>query len=91
LWNTAEWGAKNGYRALDLGRTREGTTMYFFKNGWGGQEIGLQDNVYFLDSKKRELPDPAQRRYEYLSKIWGFIPTGLAERIGPRIVSGIAL
>lgn len=91
LWNTAEWGVENGYRFLDLGRTRKGTTMYSFKSGWGGEEIDLEDDVYFLDSKKGELPDPAQRRYEYLSKVWAFMPIDLAERIGPRILSGIAL
>jgi FemAB-related protein (PEP-CTERM system-associated) len=91
LWNTAEWGIKEGYRFLDLGRTRGGTTMYFFKNGWGGQEISLQDNVYFLNSKGKELPDPTQREYEFLSRIWAFMPIDLAEKIGPRIISGIAL
>lgn len=91
LWNTIEWGVKNGYRTLDLGRTRKKTTIYRFKSGWAGQEMYLQDYVHFLDSEKRELPDPEQRRYEYLSKVWSFIPISLAKKIGPKILSGIAL
>ncbi|MFX1487138.1 MAG: GNAT family N-acetyltransferase [Promethearchaeota archaeon] len=85
LWNTIEWGVRNRYHALDLGRTREGTTIHRFKSRWGGRERYLRDYVYFLDSKEKELPDPLQRKYRYLSKIWFFMPTGLAKKIGPRI------
>ena len=91
LWNTIEWGVKNGYRTLDLGRTRKKTTIYRFKSGWAGEEMYLQDSVYFLNSKKRELPDPEQRKYEYLSRVWAFMPISLTKKIGPKIVSGIAL
>lgn len=91
LWNTIEWGANNGYQMLDLGRTRKETTIYHFKSGWGGKEVFLTDYVYFLDSKKMELPDPMRTRYAYLSKVWSFMPTSLTKRIGPKIVSGIAL
>ena len=91
LWKIIEWGADNGYQVLDLGRTRKETTIYRFKSGWGGKEGPLPDYVYFLNSKKMELPDPMRTRYTYLSKVWSFMPTGLAKRIGPKIVSGIAL
>ena len=91
LWNIIEWGANNGYQMLELGRTRKETTIHRFKSGWGGKEVLLPDHVYFLNSKKMELPDPMQTRYTYLSKVWSFMPTSLAKRIGPKIVSGIAL
>jgi len=91
LWETIEWGLKNGYHALELGRTRRGSTVYDFKKGWGGEEIFLNEYVYFMDSKKRELPDPTQRKYRHLAKVWSLMPIILAKRIGPKIISGIAL
>ena len=89
LWNMFEWGVQNGYHTLDLGRTRKGTTVYRFKSGWGGRETYLRDYVYFLSSKEKELPDPLQRRYRYLSKVWFFMPTSLVKKIGPKIRGGI--
>jgi len=91
LWEIIEWGLKNGYHTLELGRTRKGTTVYDFKKGWSGEEIFLDEYVYFMDSKKVEFPDPAQRKYRYLAKVWSLIPISLAKTIGPKIISGIAL
>lgn len=91
IWNVIERGAKKGYRIFDLGRTRRETTIHRFKKRWGGQEIPLLDYVYFLNLKERGLPDPTQARYRYLSKLWFFLPVNLAKRIGPKIISGIAL
>jgi len=85
LWNMIEWGVQNGYHILDLGRTRKGTTIYRFKSGWGGLEAYLRDYVYFLSSREKELPDPLQRRYGYLSKVWSVMPASLAKKIGPKI------
>lgn len=89
IWNVIEWGVRKGHRRLDLGRTRTGTTIHVFKRRWGGQEIPLQDYVCFL--RKRELPDPEQKRYRYLSKVWSFMPTSLTKKIGPKIASGIVV
>ena len=91
LWNTVEWGVKNGYRTFDLGRTRRATTVYRFKSGWGGKETYLKDYVYFVGSNNTEFPDPEQTRYRYLSKLWGLVPTSLSKKIGPKIIGGIAL
>ena len=91
LWETIEWGLRNGYHSLEMGRTRKGTTVYDFKKGWGGEETSLNEYIYFLGSNKIELLDPTQRKYRYLAKVWSLMPTGLAKRIGPKILSGIAL
>lgn len=92
LWNVIEWGVANGYRTLDLGRTRKGTSIYEFKSGWGGQETNLSEYIYFLDStKKREPADTMQTKYRYLSKVWSHLPSGIAKKVGPKIIGGIAL
>ena len=91
LWNTIEWGVENGYHVMDMGRTRKGTTIYYFKSGWGGHETPLHDYVRFLSSRRRQLPDPSQRKFRYLSNVWSFVPIAVARKIGPRVISGIAL
>ena len=85
LWKIIEWGAQNGYHTLDLGRTRKGTAIYHFKSRWGGREAHLYDYVYFLGSEEKELPDPSQKKYRYLSKLWSSMPTSIAKIIGPKI------
>ena len=89
VWEIIEWGAKNNFKILDFGRTRINTTIYSFKKGWGGQKTPLYNYLYFL--KRKELPDPTQKKYAYLSRIWSLIPTILTQRLGPRIIKGIAL
>jgi len=91
LWNTIEWGVENGYDVMDMGRTRKDTTIYHFKSGWGGQETPLHNYVRFLDSRRRQLPDPSQKKFRYFSDLWGFLPIAVAKEIGPRVISGIAL
>jgi len=85
VWKMIEWGAQNGYRTLDLGRTRKGTAIYHFKSRWGGQEAHLRDFVHFLNSEEKEVPDPSQKKYRYLSKLWSSMPTSLAKILGPKV------
>lgn len=91
LWKVMEWGSAHGYQTLDLGRTRRGTTISDFKSGWGGVETNLSEHICYMGPEKREPADAMQRKYRYLSKAWSFLPSSLAERIGPIIISGIAL
>lgn len=91
LWETIEWGLKNGYHSLEMGRTRKGTTIYDFKKSWGGNEINLNEYICFTGTNKKELPDPTETTYRYLAKIWSLMPISLSKRIGPKILSGIAL
>lgn len=91
LWNTIEWGIENGYKTMDLGRTRKFSTIYDFKRRWGGEEEPLIDYVRFLSFRKKELDDPSQRKYQLLSRIWRLLPIAVTRRTGPRIIKGIAL
>lgn len=91
LWSIIEWGVRNGYRTFDFGRTRKGTTIFDFKSGWGGQEIYVEQYVYSIDSRPKELVDPTQEKYRYFSKVWSLVPISLTKKIGPKIVSGIGL
>jgi FemAB-related protein (PEP-CTERM system-associated) len=91
LWKVMEWACEKGFKAIDLGRTRRYTSVYHFKSGWGGEEVKLRDYVHFLHISNLKMPDPYQYRYCFLSKIWSILPVSVAEKVGPRIVSGIGL
>jgi len=90
LWKTIECGSDDGNKLFDLGRTRRNTTIHHFKKGWGGKETRLWDYMYFYGDVKMP-PDPSQRKYVYLSKFWSSIPVSASSRLGPRIISGLAL
>jgi len=90
LWDTMQFGMKNNFRVFDLGETRrEDKGIYHFKRGWGGSEANLEDFVF--SPKHVELPNPNQRKYVFLSRIWSMMPKALARRLGPRVISGIGL
>jgi len=91
LWDLMQWGIENECKTLYLGRTRKKTSIHHFKTRWGGQEKPLQDYVFFKNSRRKELPDPAHKRYRYVSRLWALLPSMLTRKLGPRIISGIAL
>lgn len=90
LWHMIHWGVENDFVVLDLGRTRpENTGVHHFKSGWGGQEIGLEDYVFWV--RNVEIPDPLQKKYVFLSKLWSLLPQPIACKMGPHIISKIGL
>jgi len=91
LWHTMKWATENGYRTMDLGRTRKSSTIYSYKSGWGGEEKPLRDYMRFLGSNKKSLPDPSQKKYRHLAEIRSLLPVAASQRIGPRIIQGIGL
>lgn len=90
LWHVIRWGVKNNFKVFDLGRTRpQNTGVYHFKNGWGGRKIGLKDWIFLV--RDVQIPDPLQRRYVLLSKLWSLLPRHLTRKIGPNVTNQIGL
>jgi len=90
LWHVICWGTENGFKILNLGRTRiEDSGVYNFKKGWGGQRINLEDHAFPF--RKMQIPDPLQRRYIFFSKMWSVLPQRLTRKAGPRLIREIAL
>lgn len=90
LWHIIRWGTKNKFKILDLGRTRiEDRGVYLFKRGWGGKRKILKDYAFF--SRKKQIPDPFQRKYIFLSNLWSLLPETVTKKIGPGIISSIGL
>lgn len=90
FWHMIKWGHERNIKFFDLGRTRfQAEGVYFFKSRWGGTQIKLND--YLFPAKNAEIPDPAQGRYMYLSKLWSLLPYTLTRKVGPMIISDIGL
>jgi len=90
LWHLIEWGLQNDFETLDLGQTRPAETgTYSFKRGWSGREVQLENQVLMM--KNAEVPDPLQRKYVILSRLWSMLPQALVSHVGPSIISRIAI
>jgi len=90
LWHLINWGIQNDFETLDLGQTRpEDMGTYRFKSGWNGREVPLQNRVFMM--KNVEIPDPLQRKYLILSRLWSMLPQALVSQVGPSIISNIAI
>ena len=90
FWHIIKWGIEINFKILDRGRTRrEAKGIYFFKSRWGGLQVPLKD--YVLSTSKLKMPDPLQRRYVLLSRVWSLLPQALACQLGPMVISKIGL
>ena len=90
LWHLIEWGIQNDFETLDLGQTRPAETgTYRFKRGWSGREVPLENQVLMM--KNAEVPDPLQRKYLILSRLWSMLPQAVVSQVGPSIISKIAI
>jgi len=89
LWHLIKWGMENDFATLDLGQTRpEDGGIYHFKSGWAGCKVPLENHVLMM--KNAEVPDPLQRKYLILSRLWSLLPQVFARQVGPSIISAIA-
>ena len=89
LWHLIKWGVQNDCSMLDLGQTRrEDGGIYHFKTGWGGCKVPLENHVLLM--KNAEVPDPLQKKYLILSRLWSLLPQVFARQVGPSIISAIA-
>lgn len=91
FWDIILQGKKMGCHSLDMGRTRPGTGVDFFKRGWGGKPIELNHLYYSPDHASINPPDPRRFRYRVMSLIWKRMPLSFTRIIGPWAIADIAL
>ena len=89
LWEAIQWAHDMGCLKFDLGRTREGSGVYMYKKGFGGEKIWMQDYHYLTEGA--ELPNPEDDKYELPMKVWKRLPMKLTEILGPPIRKNITL
>lgn len=89
-WQGMEWAANAGYDRYHFGRTREGSGVYMFKKGFGGEKTWLTDYHYFPDGDG-ELPDPESDRYDKIKQAWRKLPIPVTRIVGPPVRNQISL
>jgi FemAB-related protein (PEP-CTERM system-associated) len=85
-WHLLCYGAEQGYRVFDFGRSKQGTGAYQFKCHWGFEPIPLAYQYYLV--RQTTVPDlnPLNPRFSLAIHMWKCLPLWLTQRLGPAIV-----
>lgn len=89
-WELLRFGADNGYRVFDYGRSKENTGSFSFKKHWGFKPTPLAYQYHL--GKIDELPNlsPANPRYQKKIEMWRKLPLWVTKTIGPMIAKNLA-
>jgi predicted N-acyltransferase len=84
-WESVRYGCQNGFRWLDLGRSRIGSGQHKFKLQWGGSEIPVYQQFYLRKGTKRPLvaDDVAEGKARTLVRLWSKLPLPVTQKVGP--------
>jgi len=86
LWSALVDGHEEGYRTLDLGRTRLGSGVFEFKRKWKGEIRKISVLHLGKDDGSSPFLDPINPRVSILSRLWrSLVPLPLTVKIGPLI------
>lgn len=89
-WEVMRRACERGFRLFDFGRSKRSTGAYDFKCYWGFEPTPL---VYqFRLARGRAIPDlnPLNPKFRIFVELWKRLPLGVAARLGPAIVRGLA-
>jgi len=85
-WSLMCYGAENGYKIFDAGRSEKGSGSYHFKRHWGfiPEPLAYQ----YILVKQKDLPNlsPSNPEFSLPIKIWKRLPFGFTRWLGPKII-----
>jgi FemAB-related protein (PEP-CTERM system-associated) len=84
-WMLMKYGAENGYRIFDFGRSKKGSGSFSFKKRWG-MEMSQLTYQYAL-VRKKSLPDtsPLNPKFARAIRLWQSLPLSVTNTLGPII------
>jgi FemAB-related protein (PEP-CTERM system-associated) len=84
-WELMCFGAVNGYKIFDFGRSKKDTGSFDFKRHWGFEPRPLPCFYYQVGTK--EISDTAalNSQLQWAIKLWRRLPLRLTMALGPRI------
>lgn len=84
-WELLSYGAANGYKSFDFGRSKKDTGSFDFKRHWGFEPSPLP--YFYYQVGAREISDTVSldSRLQWAIKLWRRLPLKLTMAIGPRI------
>jgi len=84
-WELLSFGAANGYRVFDFGRSKKNSGSFNFKRHWGFEPLSLPYFYYQLDSKRISYTGSLNLKLSWAIKLWRRLPLKLTIALGPRI------
>lgn len=88
-WELMRYGASNGYKVFDFGRSKEGTGSFDFKRHWGFEPKALPYWYYSLDGNGIPDTSPLNPKLQWAIRIWRELPLAVTKALGPHIVRHI--
>jgi len=84
-WELMSYGAANGYRIFDFGRSKKGTGSFDFKRHWGFEPRPLP--YWYQSMNGHSVPDtsPMNPKLQWAIRIWRNLPLALTKGLGPHI------
>lgn len=87
-WETLKYGCENGFKWVDLGRSRRDSGSSIFKMKWGAAPQPLYQQ-YYLNGIAQPPPVGSSveenARYRFLINVWRRLPLSVAEVLGPQL------
>jgi len=85
-WELMRYGAAQGFKIFDFGRSKKGTGSFNFKRHWGFEPRPLP--YFYYQIKDRSIPDTSSfnPKLQWAIRIWRNLPLKLTMALGPRIV-----
>jgi FemAB-related protein (PEP-CTERM system-associated) len=84
-WELLSYGAENGYRIFDFGRSKKGTGSFDFKRHWGFEPRPLP--YWYQSMNGYSVPDtsPMNPKLQWAIRVWRNLPLALTKGLGPHI------
>lgn len=88
-WELMSYGALNGYRVFDFGRSKKESGSFHFKRHWGFEPLALP--YFYCVMNGKPIPDTSSLnpKLQWAVKLWRRLPLALTTTLGPKIVRHI--
>jgi FemAB-related protein (PEP-CTERM system-associated) len=85
LWESINYGCRNGFSHFDFGRSLPNKGTFNFKVGWGGEPIQLYYNYYL--GKTNHIHDLSQlnSNRKRFGSFWSKLPRSVTRKVGPKL------
>lgn len=90
-WHFIKYGIENGFKYFDLGRVREESGQFRFKQEFGCQLTPLHHYYDLYKLKKIPKTDPTSKKYRFAIELWKKMPIIMQRKFGPSIRESLGI
>lgn len=87
-WKAIQLGIESGCHTFDFGRSSAGSGIYEFKRQWGPTPVQPYWSTLYLSP--RAAAPRSRRSLQTISRLWRYLPLGVARTVGPGLRRGIS-